>query len=117
MSDETDDAEERPTELPVDKVEPLLERVQDEFRKRGLYLSGVLVQEDARPDDELEPGEPRMHRLMLQFDLGDIAFSDRQDAPEKAETDDKFREIANGDVDERIAELREQYGKGKSSDL
>lgn len=119
MSDEEEapDEDERESELPVDKVEPLLERVQDDFRKVGLYLSGVLVQEDARPDDELEPGEQRTHRLMLQFDLGDLAFSTRMDAPEVAATDDTFREIANADIEERVAELRGLYGKGKGEDL
>lgn len=99
--------------LTEEQVTPLLEKTQDEFRKIGLYLSGVIVQEDIRPDAELEPGEHRVHRLMVQFDLGEIAFSTRMTDPEAAGVDDTFREIAAADVEEQIEEIRRKYGKKK----
>lgn len=99
---------ERVSDLPPEKVHALLERVEDAYRKKGLYLSGVMVQEDMTPDDA---DEPREHRMIVQFDLGDLAFSEKMDDPENAEINDQLRGIEHAELDRQIEEIREQYRK------
>lgn len=102
---------ERVSNLPPDKVHALLERMEDAYRKEGLYLSGVMVQEDMTPDDNLEPGEPREHRIITQFDIGDLAFSERMADPKTAEVNDQLRGIERAELERQVEEIREQYRK------
>lgn len=103
-----DSDDERVSDLPPEKVHALLERLQDAYRKRGLYLSGVMVQEDMTPDDA---DEPREHRMIVQFDIGDLAFSEKMDDPETAEMNDTFRGIERAELDRQIEEIRDFYRK------
>jgi len=94
-----------PPEIPEEKFEALVDKFADESRKIGLYVNGVAlnVDEDDIPD--------KKHMLVMQFVIGDVAFSDRIQDPEADEFDLEFKKIEKGTIIDQMQNIREQYEK------
>ena len=94
-----------PPEIPEEKFESLVDKLADDSRKIGLYVNGVAlnVDEDDTPD--------KMHMLVMQFVIGDVAFSDRVQDPEADEFDLEFKKIEKGTIIDQMQNIREQYEK------
>lgn len=108
------------SELPQEDLTELLKQLNELLEPLGVEVLGALIHEDPTPDDELEPGEERYHRVIasLQF-LPERAFSVAVLDPETDEMRDKFRDIksdavvdeARAAVDEFLREREERKGK------
>ena len=89
--DEDDDA------FSVEHIAPMMEKLDDEAKKLGLYIQGYGVTQV--PDMEGEPIEhedghmtvPAKKVVAATFLLGDLAFTDRVQFPEKFEQDEQTR--------------------------
>lgn len=104
-------SEEFPPELPEEGLRALTESVQDGLRKIGLYVEGMGINIDTDED----PAE-RVHSLMLQCGIGDVAFSKRVQDPEGDSFDTEFKKIELGATDDQISGIINQYKKGYDLD-
>lgn len=97
-----------PNEEYYEKLAPVIEKLQEEARKIGLYVSAAFLQ----PDPMTIPGEKTEPRIIVTFAVGDVAFSDRVQNPEQDEVEDQFRGIEHGMVRDQVEEI-----KGSGRDL
>lgn len=100
-----------PKDVPEEKLRDLVEALSDEARKLGLYQLGFGFTADSGDDEDL-PGEPVRHLLVMQFAIGDIAFSPRIQDPETDKVNDEFRKIESDSVEDEIEAIRRQYLQG-----
>lgn len=107
---------ELPKDLPEEKLREKVEELEDKCRKVGLYLNGVALNIDQGPQDEEDTDPIKAHSLLVQFGIGDVAFSKRIQDPEQDKMDDEFRVIAAADVDDDMERIRQQYLKGQDED-
>lgn len=105
MPDEQPDG--LPEDVPEEKLKELADVLSDKSRKIGLYSLGVGFIED--PDSE--EGEPSQHTLVMQYQIGDIAFSPRVQDPETDQMNDEFRKIATATIDDDVEEIKKRYLK------
>lgn len=93
----------RPSDLPDEKVVDLLSRLSAHFEKLGLEMTHAVTTEDPTPDEMLEFGEEREHRLVTIFRVLPAAFSNRVLDPETEKVDDEIR-VMEADAIEAEAE-------------
>ena len=91
----------------------VMEKLQEETRKMGLYVSTAVLHQEPVHDPALAAaGEKPQTKLIVSFTLGDIAFSDRIQNPEKDQVEDQFREIEHGTIRDQVEDI-----KGSGRDL
>lgn len=102
-----------PPNFPEDKFQDLLEKMGDKARQIGLYVNGAAL----NVDEEGEPltGEKR-HVLVMQFTVGDVAFSKRVQDPEEDQFDTEFKKFESGQVKDQVEDIRQRYLKGQADD-
>lgn len=93
-----------PPELPEEGIQAVVEVVQEELRKIGLYLVNVAVNVDTTED----PAD-RQHSLLLACSIGSVAFSKRVQEPESDGFDLEFKKIELGTVNDQIADIVKGY--------
>lgn len=104
-----DDDENLPASLPEEKMQPLMEKFTAAARRIGLNPQAIALNLDKSP----EPGDEAKHSLIVQFEIGDRAFSVQVQDPETDKMNDQFRKIARADVDDEIDRIRRQYEDGE----
>lgn len=102
------DTDEPESELPDEKIVDLLARLSKRFEKIGLEMTHAVTSEDPTPDDALDFGEEREHRLVTIFKVTPLAFSDRVLDPEQEKVDDEIRVMEHDAVDEAAERIRRE---------
>lgn len=80
------------------KAKAAFEQIEDKARQMGLYHDGARAV--MMPDGELV--------LMVDFVLGDVAFSDRVQNPQRYATDSMIRTMEKGQQDDDFLNERER---------
>lgn len=94
---------ELPEGVTQEMVNALINRVVEACEKIGLYASG---------DMTVESHGGRIV-LLANFQIGDIAFSQRVQNPEQDAFDDQFRAIEADSVADRADDIRNMFKKDK----
>lgn len=110
-----------------DQFAELIDNLKRRAEKIGLYMqSAFQATQGVEMDEEMEAkltdsdaikarmetGEVRV-AIMALFTVGDVAFSDRVQNPEKYDTDTQFRQIMPTEAEMKADEIREQMRRNR----
>lgn len=86
-------------------LEQLAQRVQAEAEKLGLYAEDIRIGRAGMPgDEETGPSGPMV--LVAHFMVGELAWADRVQNPEKVETDKAFKTMVVDLEEQEFEETR-----------
>lgn len=101
-----DEENELPEGVTQEMVEALVRRVVEACEKIGLYASDTI---------QVESHSGRLV-VLANFQVGDIAFSQRVQNPEQDAFDDQFRAIEADSVADQAEDIRNKFKRDDTSD-
>lgn len=92
--------------VPEEELQQLTTALEENARKRGLYLAGIAVSVVQDPENT---GEPTPLIVQATFQVGTVAFSTRVQDPEQDAVEDEVRGFERDITETQWNELRQQY--------